>query len=112
LDRWYLPYPHRGYSGRGGWAGDLRGGLGSGLGGGDAGGFRLLFGCHGPNSQIFLCLFGQLGLSSSDDQDLLKLEEVRSRAKRDECVGLVVRVGCDGLNGAYLQTARKDLIAA
>jgi len=92
--------------------GGLRSGLSGSLSGGDAGSFGLLFGCRCPNGQVFLRLLRQLGLRAGDDQNLLKLKEVGGGAKGDQCIRLVIRIGCNRLNGAHLQTTRVDLIAA
>ena len=74
--------------------------LGGGLGGG------------GPYGQIMLGLVRQSGLGAGDDEDLFELVEVCRRTKLDEGVGLVFRVGSDGLDGADGKAAGIDLVAS
>jgi len=52
------------------------------------------------------------GLSSGDDENFLKLEEVDGRLDEDGGVGLVVGIGRDGFHGADGEAAGEDLIAA
>src|SRR5271170_5101911 len=66
----------------------------------------------GPYGQVMLGLVRQGGLGAGDDEDLFELVEVGRRTKLDEGVGLVFRVGSDGLDGADGKAAWVDLVAS
>lgn len=102
---------------------DLGGGAGFGGGfvdgrlcGGVCGGF-LCGGASGGGhlgafDQVALGVGGEGGPGAGDDEDLFELGEVGGGMDLDEGVGLVVGVGGDGLDGADVEAAGVDLVAA
>jgi hypothetical protein len=95
---------------------DLSCGFGGGFGGllvGELlGSSRLGLGGGCSCGKIVLGRERQSGLGGGDDEDLFELVEVRSRAKLNEGVGLVVGVGFNGLDSAHREAPGIDLIAA
>ena len=83
---------------------DLGGGFGCGLGGlliGELlGGSGLGLGGGCPDGEIVLGWKRQGGLRGGDDENLFELVEVRGGAKLNQGVGLMIRVGLDGLDSA------------
>ena len=72
----------------------------------------LRFGSGSADCKIVLGWKGQGGLSGSDNEDLFELVQIGCWSEFDECVWLMVGIGCDGLNGADGEAPGIDLVAA